>query len=131
MADLGAVGVAVQKVWRRVVAAHASPPSARATSPSKRTYVVFWDGFSRVSTSTAGALTGVVEESGTPIARAMVRVYHRPSGALIRSVLTESDGSFSLPGLDPTDTQNYFAIAFDPTGGTQYNALIFDRLTAV
>lgn len=131
MADLGAVAIARPALRRRVIVTYTAPPTGKTATPNRRTYVVFWDGLVSVTKSTVGALSGVVEESAVPLSRCMVRVYYRPSGQLIRSVLTAANGSFTVPGLDPTDTQNYFAIAFDPAGGTQYNAIIFDRLTAV
>jgi hypothetical protein len=131
MADLGAIAVSYPALRRQVLVTHAVPPAAFASQATRRTYVVFWDGVASLSTDSTGSLSGVVEEAATPLSRCMVRVYYRPTGTLIRSAVTEADGSFELPGLNPGDVQNYFVVAFDPAGGTQYNALIFDRLTAV
>lgn len=131
MADLGSIGVHFNTARRTIVGAVQVPLLAKKVPLVNRSYVVYWDGFQKVSTPTNGALTGYVLDGGSPVSRCMVRVYHRASGALIRSVLTANDGSFSVPGLDPTPSKEYFAVAFDPEGGTQYNAMIFDRLTAV
>lgn len=78
-----------------------------------------------------GVLAGTVTENGTPIPYAVVAVYYRPTMQLITAVRCDASGTFSVPRLDPADTQAYFVVAFDPDGGTLYNALIYDRLTPV
>jgi hypothetical protein len=101
-------------------------PMTKLSSPYK-----WYDQHGVVWSNTSGTLSGVVSDNGTPVSHALVRCYYRPGGQLIASTWTASDGSFSFPGLDATDTTAFFVIAFDPDGGTQYNAIIFDRLTPV
>lgn len=78
-----------------------------------------------------GVLAGTVTENGTPIPYALVAVYYRPTMQLITAARCDASGNFSVPRLDPADTQAYFVVAFDPDGGTLYNALIYDRVTPV
>lgn len=78
-----------------------------------------------------GVLAGTVTENGTPIPYAVVAVYYRPTMQLITTARCDGSGAFSVPRLDPADTHAYFIVAFDPDGGTLYNALVYDRLTPV
>lgn len=78
-----------------------------------------------------GSFSGTVTENGTPIPYAVVAVYYRPTMQLITTARCNASGAFSVPRLDPADSQAYFIVAFDPDGGVLYNALIYDRLTPV
>ena len=80
---------------------------------------------------TNGKIAGVVLEGATPVPSCTVRLYDRPTGALLSSEVTGVHGNFLFSGLDETLTTNYFVVAFDPDGGTQYNAIVFDRLSPV
>lgn len=76
----------------------------------------------------SGSITGVVKEGITNLNRAVVYLYYRPTGYLIAKVLTDQNGQFQFNGLD-VNKNDYFVVALDPDGGTQYNALIYDRVT--
>jgi len=78
-----------------------------------------------------GTISGGVTEMGVPLLRCTVRLYFRPTGAFIKSTLTDASGAYSFPGLDPAEVGNFCAVVFDPAGGASYNALIFDKLTPV
>lgn len=80
---------------------------------------------------TNGKIAGVVLEGATPVPACTVRLYDRPTGALLSSEVTGVYGNFLFSGLDETLTANYFVVAFDPIGGVQYNAIVFDYLTPV
>jgi hypothetical protein len=80
----------------------------------------------------AGAIIGKVSENGGgAVSGAVVRLYLRSTGALLASTTTNSVGYYWFTALDHTDTANFFVVAFDPAGGTQYNAEILDLLTPV
>ena len=98
-------------------------------------YIPIWRGVSWGSTyyhatPVDGVISGTVEEVGSGIV-AKVRLYYRLNGALIREVISAADGTFSFDGLDKTDTGGYYVLAIDPEGGTQYNIIVFDRVTPV
>lgn len=80
---------------------------------------------------TNGSIAGVVLEGNTPVSAGTVRLYERSTGTLLLSQTTNQWGQFRFNGLDETQANNYFVVAFDPDGGVQYNAQVFDRLTAV
>jgi hypothetical protein len=80
---------------------------------------------------TNGKIAGVVLEGATPVPSCTVRLYDRPTGSLLSSEVTGVYGNFLFSGLDETLTANYFVVAFDPIGGVQYNAIVFDYLTPV
>lgn len=80
---------------------------------------------------TNGKIAGVVLEGITPQVGSTVRLYDRATGALLNSQTTNQWGAFLFDTLDETLSVGYFVVAFDPDGGTQYNALVYDRLTAV
>ena len=80
---------------------------------------------------TDGKIAGVVLEGATPQAGSVVRLYDRTTGALINSQTTNQWGAFLFDTLDSTLPNNYFLVALDPDGGAQYNAQVYDRLTAV
>lgn len=84
-----------------------------------------------LSTPTAGKIAGVVKEGAAPIPAAQVALYYRPNKRLVASQRANQWGVFLFQDLDQTEIDNYFVVAFDPDGGTQYNALVYDRLTAV
>lgn len=135
MADLGTISVRTEGSTARnalpLSSIQAGKVVARAGQlQAKYLYVPFWNANNLAAIGT-GVLSGVVNDSAVPVPRCMVRLYYRPTGVLIRSAFTDAAGAFVFTALDPTDMQNYFVIAFDPAGGTQYNAIIFDRLTAV
>lgn len=79
--------------------------------------------------SMAGYFSGTVTENGSAVSFARVFVFHRKTGICTTATWTDASGNFAATGLDDLDSLNYFVVALDPDGGTQYNAIIFDRLT--
>lgn len=74
---------------------------------------------------------GQVLEDGAPIV-AMVRAYLRSSGAFVAEEWSSTSGEFvfsAYPEFD--DGIEFYVIALDPDGGSEYNALIFDRVVPV
>lgn len=85
------------------------------------------------TTPVSGTITGTVSEGGIPVPFAMVHCYYRKSGERIAGARCDVDGNFTISNLDPTtpadpDDGKYFVVALDPSGGTLYNALIYDRV---
>jgi hypothetical protein len=74
-------------------------------------------------------VSGFVKEDGTPVERT-VRLYKRSDGSLIEETISDyEDGSFLFDGLED-NTIEYYVIALDNTSDeTDYNALIYDRIT--
>lgn len=137
MADLGTVGIRAPLALTRSDLPLSSAASGAITArkePIKfyALWMPFWVTTPPLINGTGDAtIGGAVTDAGSPVSHCMVRLYYRPTGTLIRSVFTDTSGLFSFTGLNAADTQNYFAVAFDPEGGVQYNAIIFDRLSAV
>lgn len=80
-----------------------------------------------------GTIAGVVSEGGVPVPFAKVNCYFRSSGEKIAGATCDASGNFTFSDLDPTmpsdpDDGKYFVVALDPSGGSRYNALIFDRV---
>jgi len=74
----------------------------------------------------AGSISGTVTEEGANVQRT-IRAYLRSDGHLVDEVISNTDGTFTLY----TETlDEHYVIALDDTGdATDYNALIFDRIT--
>jgi hypothetical protein len=77
----------------------------------------------------ASTLSGNVKVVGVNQVGSCVYLYYRPTGKLIKQTKTDASGNFSFSLLDANDTANYFAVAITDDAG-DYNALIFDKLTA-
>ena len=72
------------------------------------------------------SVSGTITEGGAPVART-VRAYNRATGELIsETVSTASDGAYSLVTTAVTEV---FVVAFDDVAGTDYNAVILDKIT--
>ena len=72
-------------------------------------------------------VAGIVQEQGSAVART-VRLYDRSTGALVDSVVSDAgDGSFDFSDIDG---KVYTVIAFDADAGSDFNALIYDRVQA-
>ena len=78
--------------------------------------------------SGSSAITGTVAEQGSFVQRT-VRLYKRSDGSLISEAQSDSvDGSFSLSGTE-SNTEYYVVVLDDIEDGTDFNALIYDRIT--
>lgn len=115
MADLGTIAIApvMEKLYKRAPYWAASPTKPVAASVDSN-----------------GTLSGAVKEAGVAVPYAVVRLYYRPNGILIDQALCDASGLFSFSGIEE-GVSDYYVIALDPDGGTQYNAVIFDRLSPV
>jgi hypothetical protein len=85
-----------------------------------------------LSANVAGVISGFVTISSVPVAGCRVCLFYRPTCEFIKIAITDALGYYEFDGLDETADINhdYFAVAIDPNGlGTQYNSLIWDRLT--
>jgi len=77
-----------------------------------------------------GTFAGVVAVGGVPLEDGLVRLYYRPNGILIDATRSGAAGVFSFGGLE-VGIGAYYVVAFDPDGGTIYNAQILDRIAPV
>lgn len=136
MASLGSIGVCRSMPNKLVLSIWAASnalalPSGRFLVRSLRKQNV-WRYMDRngIFSSSAGTISGSVVDGGSPVPYAIVRLYYRQNGVFIGGSRADSSGNFSISGLDPADSASYFCVAFDPDDGIQYNAVIYDRLTA-
>lgn len=74
------------------------------------------------------SFSGTVIANGQPVPDCVVRLYHRASGLPLDFARTAANGTYSFHNLYGA-SEAYFVVAFDPDSGTQYNAVIHDRLT--
>lgn len=75
----------------------------------------------------SGILSGTVKEQGVLQANAIVSVYYRPNGNLVKRVRTDAGGNWSVPLLDKS-VADYYAIAQTESA---FNAVIYDKLQPV
>lgn len=106
-----------------------SPASTNMTQNGTAAFLTITSGWPLVDV--LGTLSGTVTVASVPQAGVKVLLGHRLSGQIIKTTRSAADGTFSFTGLDRnvgTDS-SYYALAIDPNGlGTQYDALIWDRL---
>lgn len=115
MADLGTLATAdLFELTGKMVAGWAASPTAPLAA----------------AIDTTGTLSGLVTEGGTGVPFCVVRLYYRPTGQMIAQTHSDSGGLFTFTGLQ-VGVADYYVLALDPDGGTQYNAVIFDRLSPV
>jgi hypothetical protein len=118
MSDLGALSQINQSATQKII--------QRAISFWIPSYVTPID---IVNIDVSSTLSGNVKVGGVNQANSRVFVYHRPTGNKIADLVTDANGNFSTNGLNGADAANYFAVAITDDAG-DYNALIFDKLTA-
>ncbi|GEM_PF-5676262 len=70
------------------------------------------------------------EGNDTPVPLCRVRLHYRVNGVAIATVTTDANGRYRFSDLMP-DIASYYAIAFDPDGGVNQNAVILDKLSTV
>lgn len=104
--------------------------------PPVQKYVVFMKFYSQDANLSPGqpvngSISGTVTELGAAVARCLVRLYFRPTGALVKTALTSAAGAYTFAGLDPAEAGNFTVVVLDPTGGVSYNAIVLDKLTPV
>lgn len=74
-----------------------------------------------------GTLSGKVQVEGVDAPYINVRLYYRPTGQMIKQMYTDVNGEWSFDGLE-TGSNDYYVLAIDPDGGTQYNVVVYDRV---
>lgn len=74
-------------------------------------------------------LSGTVAGNQTDFTQVIVRAYRKSSGRMAGEVRPKANGAFSVE-VDG-DPNEFFIIAFDPAGGEDFNAIIFDKVTTV
>ena len=71
-------------------------------------------------------VSGIVEETSTFVSR-VVLIHKRKNGQVANTTKSrKSDGSYALAVPDTSD--KYYVVALDDDVGTEYNALICDRV---
>lgn len=140
MADHGAIGKSRGRpnslrsldLWQNQYAA--ALPISRLRRPFLRKQampLLLGDLFTSFKRPNNGVISGIVTEDGDPVPHCLVRLYDRATGLLMESTFSDGLGLFSFTGYDQTIPNAFFAVAFDPAGGVNYNALIFDRITPI
>lgn len=132
MAYLGAIGTAkiidcpkILDVW-----AASNADAVPKMSPGHRTikrHLSYW--LVNYFEDMAGYISGTVSEEGTPVDKAMVQLFHKRTGICLARTWSAADGSFQFNHLPAADTGQYFVVAHDVPGGTNYKAVIVDQLT--
>ena len=98
------------------------------TVVAKRLRLEFGSAQEALYLPSAGVISGVVRNGATPVEFAQVVLFHRATNKAIASARTNSAGEFSFPELCPF-AGAYFAVAFNDTEDTSFNAQILDHLT--
>lgn len=75
----------------------------------------------------AGQLSGTVRDDAGALCARTVRAYLRSSGALVGS--TTSDAGTGIYSINTQTLAEHTVVALDDASGTQYNALVLDRIT--
>lgn len=149
MADLGAIGLDISGTLLTdvtIAPARPTPITTRIDGVEKK-YLAAWRMFAQqaptyaativaasstdfLATPTDGYISVNVKENNVNRQGWVVNLIYRETGALVGNNRTDNNGNCVFYGLDPTDSEAYCAIAHDPAGGTEYNALVYDKLTA-
>jgi len=74
-------------------------------------------------------VSGTVAENGTPVARKLY-LFDRATGVKVAAATSDATTGSYLFAV-PDTTTKYFVVALDDDAGTEYNALIADRVTGV
>lgn len=133
MADLGTIGVYSSGVAKATGSATPSTTLLFRQSEYFRVIPLYRTSLTMSewgSLDATGQITGTVTVSGTPVPRCRVSCYWREGGTHVATVLTDTSGNYVFPYLDKTSS-SYTVVAYDPPGGTQYNAKVYDYLTPV
>lgn len=83
----------------------------------------------RLSIDVSGTLSGKVQVESVATPNILVRLHYRPTGAVIQQKYSDASGNWSFEGLEAS-SNDYYVIAIDPDGGTQYNIVVYDRIAA-
>jgi hypothetical protein len=93
-----------------------------------RRIMPFWQGGNTLAIDAGGVISGAVMVQGVPAPYSKVRLHWRASAFLVDGVLSDKNGNFTFSGLDRNSPRAYYAVALTEQ---DYNALIYDKLTAV
>ena len=81
-----------------------------------------------LSSDSSGSITVTVQVEGVIHANMLVRCIHRKTGTRVSSGRTDENGQITFSDLNRDAVGEYYVIAFSEQ---DYNALIYDKLTAV
>lgn len=116
-------------------ATNAAATGARTSLVASGSWLVYTRGAlasgSYIINPTLGYIAGTVTELTVPVANAMVVAYDRRSLLPVAKTFSNADGTFQFKSIFDVAYRDYFVVAFDPEGGTSYNALIYDKVQAV
>lgn len=78
-------------------------------------------------TSTNYTVSGTVKQAGVLTVGVLIKVFDRSTGTLLGATVSIAGGVWSIPiiGFNGEVT----CVAYDPAGGIQYNAAVFDQVT--
>ena len=145
MADLGAIattnatsdGHYARRTgvwWATEGPVNSVPPGgvikAEHHKPARRLYPEFGNEGLRIMADLSGTIGGSVMKGAVPQVDVEVSLFHRKSRSCIGTARTDANGEFVFRDLYKPSSE-YFAIAFSPTTGDPFNALIYDMLTPV
>lgn len=134
MADLGAIGYSFGTA--RTQADMPAPPALAVgaapgmqTAPRASALVLNGRLLDASFTIVRNALSGTVSVLGVGTAGLVVRAFRRDNGALLGETVSGAGGVFTLPLVGFTGEA--MVVAYDADGGTEYNAVVFDRVLPV
>ena len=147
MADLGAIATVdvstdrVVRDWRtgvwwatQAIVDNLGPGGAVGVSipvgSARRAYPEFGAEGLDIRSDFSGTIGGSVLKGTVPQVGVDVSLFHRTSRSCLATVRTDANGEFVFHDLYKPSSE-YFAIAFSPTTGDPFNALIYDMLTPV
>ena len=81
-----------------------------------------------LDTDAEGEITVTVEVEGVVRENALVRLFHRTTRTKINEGHTDATGQITFSDLNRNAAGDYYVIAFSEE---DYNALVYDKLTAV
>lgn len=103
---------------------------AEHAKPARRLYPEFGMEGLNIASDFSGTIGGSVLKGAVPLVGVEVSLFHRTSRRCISTTRTDTNGEFVFHDLYKPSSE-YFAIAFSPTTGDPFNALIYDMLTPV
>ena len=135
MADLGVINTVfrnvskkrVLPVWRAESGGWPGVPTFRSQRKLSKVPTEFGG---NLNSDQSGVIGGSVRVGAVPAVGVDVTLFHRRSKLPLAKTLTDSNGEFQFTTLYKNSSE-YFAVAFSPTTGEAFNALIYDNLTPV
>lgn len=140
MADLGAVAkmyddIFAEKYLVNPIASYMIQPIEIVSCEEENIierHVASWayDSRKMMDIDATGIMSGKVQVEGVDTPNVQVRLYYRPTGQMIKETFTNSSGVWTFEGLE-TGSNDYYVLATDPTNGSNYNIVVYDKVQAV